>query len=143
MCTKILLYYNLEGVVLNAMKKVPIIKTCAYDLNTVIYIDGDEDSSSFWNTIDLDSHTHRISLNEDKNTELRNDWLTPLEVEEKSRCELRSKKIRASFNPSTTAYIPPNDTAKSMILSNEIPNTNDTSNIPINSEFTDTSSVNS
>ena len=71
------------------------------------------------NDIHLVSHTHRILLDEDENTEHTNDWLSPPELDEKSRRELRSKKIRESFNPSTTAQIPPNDTDKSMILSNK------------------------
>ena len=111
--------------------------------STVISIDEDENPPSFWNDIDLDSHIHRIPLDEDENAELRNDWLTPPELEEKSRRELRSKKIRASFNPSTTAQIPPNNTDISMTLSNEIPSASDSSNIPINPESTDTPSVNS
>ena len=45
--------------------------------STVISIDECEDPQTFWNDIDLDYHIHKTPLNEDANTELINDWLTP------------------------------------------------------------------
>ena len=39
--------------------------------STVISIDTDENPPSFGNYIDLNSHIHRISLDEDEDTELK------------------------------------------------------------------------
>ena len=70
---------------------------------TVPSVASDSETPSFWNTVDLEQTFLRITLDNDASAFLDTDWLTPAELEEKSRSNIRQSQIRKSFqlNPSS------------------------------------------
>ena len=57
------------------------------DFSTVPSIDLDSNPPSFWNVIDLEENSLRIPLYKDYCIFLASDWLTPVELEERSRSQ--------------------------------------------------------
>ena len=53
--------------------------------STVPSMRADEDPPPWWNVVDLEENSFRIPLDENTSAELGSDWLTPAELEERSR----------------------------------------------------------
>ena len=64
------------------------------DFSTVCSVSESEEPPDFWTIVDLDDYTCRIPVDTDSNPELQDDWLTPPELEEKRRREIRLSRIR-------------------------------------------------
>ena len=62
----------------------------------------DDEPPEFWNVVDLDSLTYKVPL-DNSSSHLDDDWLTPEEVEQKQRYELRANAIRKSYLPPPTS----------------------------------------
>ena len=65
--------------------------------STVPSLSESEEPTQFWNEVDLDGMIHKIPL-EDSITYLDDDWLTPTELQEKERYNLRSTEIRQTYS---------------------------------------------
>ena len=65
--------------------------------STVPSLSESEEPPHFWNEVDLDGMIHKIPL-EDSITYLDDDWLTPTELQEKERYNLRSTEIRQTYS---------------------------------------------
>ena len=76
------------------------------EFSTVSSIAPEETPPSFWNEIDLLDHVHRIPLDPDSNIDLQNEWLTPAEVEERSRSQSRQRVLRQSSSSGPDIPIP-------------------------------------
>ena len=72
---------------------------CDDDLSTDPSIASDNKHRSFWNTIDLEYSILCISLDSDSTTCLCKDWLTPYEIEEKNRSNIRQAQLRKLLQP--------------------------------------------
>ena len=59
------------------------------DFSTVPSISSDSEPPPFWNIIDLEENTIRIPLDDNTSSLLDKDWLTPAELEERSRVTIR------------------------------------------------------
>ena len=69
------------------------------DFTTVSSVGNDKNSPTYWNEIDLEAFTVRISLDPNATVNLQDDWLTTEEMEEKSRQKIRTDRLRDSFDP--------------------------------------------
>ena len=69
--------------------------------STVPSMSSDEEPPSWWNIVDLEENSYQLPLDDSATAELGNDWLTPTELEEKSRAQIRQIKLREAFNPET------------------------------------------
>ena len=67
------------------------------NVSTVKSIDDNDDPPSFWNDIQLDEFTTYIPNEAQGSHTLNDEWITPIEVEEKQRVQSRSDIIRSSF----------------------------------------------
>ena len=67
--------------------------------STVPSLSSDEEPPSWWNVVDLEENSYRLPLDDDSPAELGNDWLTPAELEERSRARVRQIKLREAFTP--------------------------------------------
>ena len=68
------------------------------NFSTVSSLAENEEPPSFWNEVDLDGMIHKIPL-DDSITHLDDDRLTPTELQEKERYNLRSAEIRKTYLP--------------------------------------------
>ena len=80
--------------------------------STVVSHSSQEEPPSFWNDIELDSFTYQVPR-DNPPPHLDDDWLTPSELEEKQRYQLRTNAIRQTYpstlpvsTKTTTAFIP-------------------------------------
>lgn len=62
----------------------------------------DSEPPSFWNTVNIEQNILRIPLDNDSTAHLDNDWLTHIELDERSRSNFRQTQIRKSFKPYQT-----------------------------------------
>ena len=69
------------------------------DFSPVPSLAYDSKPHSFWNTVDLEQNVLRIALDNDSTAHLDKDWLTPAELENISRSNIRLTQIRKSFQP--------------------------------------------
>ena len=69
---------------------------------TVSSHSANEELPTFWNEIELDALIHKIP-SDNVNTHLDNDWLTPPELEEKQKYDLRTSQIRKTYKSSNSA----------------------------------------
>ena len=81
------------------------------EFTTVPSLASDEEPPLFWTQLGLDdvlfeSHVHRVPIDPHVSVELEDEWLTPLEKEEKLRRQARATSVRRSFNPSSTSTTP-------------------------------------
>ena len=72
------------------------------DFSTVDSLASDSKPPSFWNTVDLEQNALRSPLGNGSNAHHDKDWLTPAELEERSRSNIRLTQIRKSFRPNQT-----------------------------------------
>ena len=72
------------------------------DFSTVQSIPEGNDPPPWWNEINLEENTLRIPLDDDATLLLDKDWLSPEELEERSRRNIRQTQLRQAFNPTTS-----------------------------------------
>ena len=65
--------------------------------SSVVSHSVDEEPPEFWNSIELDAFTYKIPV-DNPPPYLQDDWLTPTELEEKQRYQLRNKAIRGTYH---------------------------------------------
>ena len=70
------------------------------------------DPPPWWNVVDLEENILRIPLNDDSTLLLDKDWLSPQELEVRSRRNVRQTQLRQAFTPApstsnTTLSLPP------------------------------------
>ena len=70
--------------------------------STVPSIKEDDAPPAWWNVVDLEENSYRIPLDDDTTVELGNDWMTPPELEERSRAHVWQIKLREAFTPVTS-----------------------------------------
>ena len=75
------------------------------DFSTVPSLSSDSEPSPFWDTIDLEENTLRILLDDNTSSFLDKDWLTPAELEERSRLTIRQAQIRRAFQLESSTHI--------------------------------------
>ena len=93
------------------------------EFTTVPSLSVDEDPPTFWNDLDLLDHIHRIPLDSDSRVTLNDEWLTPVEQEERDRIQTRQTILRQSLQSSSTQV--PGVTPT--VMPTATPITNDTS----------------
>ena len=77
------------------------------DFSTVSSIGENDEPPSWWNELDLEENRLRIPLNENDKTQLDKDWLSPEELEERSRQEIRNRHLRQAISqPSPDTSLP-------------------------------------
>ena len=52
------------------------------------------DPPNWWNVVDLEENSLQIPLDQDSHFRLGNDWLTPTELEERSRDHIQLTQLR-------------------------------------------------
>ena len=63
------------------------------DFSTVLSIAENAEPPLWWNVLDLEENSIRISLSKDDPSRLNKDWLSTEELEETSRQEIRDKHL--------------------------------------------------
>ena len=79
------------------------------DFSTASSIISDNEPPSFWNTIDLEHNTLRIHLDTDSPIFLGKEWLTPSELEEQPRSNIKQSQPRKSFHSDSIVHDEPSD----------------------------------
>ena len=59
------------------------------DFSTVPSLESDSEPHSFCKTVDLEQNVLRIPLENDSTAHLDKDWITPAEIEKRSRLNIR------------------------------------------------------
>ena len=67
--------------------------------STVQSLSPSEEPPTFWNEIGIEEHLHRVTLDDDTSAQLNEEWLTPPELEERSRHKARAARLRSSVEP--------------------------------------------
>jgi hypothetical protein len=65
-----------------------------------------EEPPPFWNEIGIEDHLHQVILDNDTTAQLNEDWLTPPELEERSRHKAREARLRSLVEPFVSPSIP-------------------------------------
>ena len=76
------------------------------EFSTVPSLASDTIPPSFWNAVDLEEHSLSIPLDASSTERLSPDWLTPAELEERSRTTVRQNQIRQSYQPTQPTLDP-------------------------------------
>ena len=102
--------------------------------SSVVSHAADEEPPDFWNNIELDAFTYKIPV-DNPPLHLQDDWLTPTELEEKQRYQLRNKSIRNTYHnkqaPSTAGPTSSNDTSSTMKKDSSIGSINEPPTPPL------------
>ena len=79
--------------------------------STVESLHANADPPPFWDQIGLDetvysAHVHRIPLDSDSTLRLSSEWLTPQELEERTRRDVRAVNVRGTYAPTQPITAP-------------------------------------